>query len=78
LLDGSAGLPRYVQNHCIEGRLGTKEPPFLGMGEVWFDREAEAQQALATPEWRAMLEDAATFMDMNSVTAGWPEEHQLV
>jgi uncharacterized protein (TIGR02118 family) len=51
------GLRRYVQNHGIEGRLGTNEPPFLGVGEVWFDSEAEAEQAIATPEWRAFSPD---------------------
>jgi hypothetical protein len=33
--------------------------------------------ATATPEWRAVLDDAATFMDMERVTAGWVEEHEL-
>jgi uncharacterized protein (TIGR02118 family) len=71
------GLRRYVQNHCIDGFLGTSEAPFLGVGEVWFDSEEDAEVATATPEWRAVLDDAATFMDMERVTAGWVEEHEL-
>jgi uncharacterized protein (TIGR02118 family) len=75
-----ARVPRlrwYVQNHCIVGVLGTADPPFLGVGEVSFDSEADAEAATASPEWRAVLDDAATFMDMARVTAGWAEEHEL-
>jgi hypothetical protein len=31
-----------------------------------------------TPEWKAAMADAATFMDMNRGVAGWAEEHQIV
>jgi uncharacterized protein (TIGR02118 family) len=71
------GLRRYVQNHCVDGVLGTNEPPFLGVGEVWFDSEEDAEVATASPEWRAVLDDAATFMDMARVAAGWAQEHEL-
>ena len=71
-------LRRYVQNHCIERILGTDEAPFLGIGEVWFDSEQHAERAVATPEWQAVLDDAATFMDMNRVMAGWTEEYEIV
>lgn len=33
--------------------------------------------ATATPAWQAVLDDAATFMDMEKVTAGWVEEYEL-
>jgi uncharacterized protein (TIGR02118 family) len=72
------GLRRYVQNHCVEGLPGSDEAPFLGVGEVWFDSQEAAETAIATPEWHAVLDDAATFMDMDRVTAGWAEEHVLV
>ncbi|MBW3548177.1 MAG: EthD family reductase [Actinobacteria bacterium] len=72
------GLRRYVQNQCIAGILGAGEPPFLGVGEVSFDTEEEEQEALATPEWKAVPDDAATFMDMSGVAAGWPQVHQIV
>jgi hypothetical protein len=32
--------------------------------------------ATATPAWQAVLDDAATFMDMEKVT-GWVEEYEL-
>jgi hypothetical protein len=28
--------------------------------------------------WRTAMADAATFMDMDRVVAGWAEEHQIV
>ena len=36
------GVKRYVQNHCIESAQGHAEPPFLGIGEVWFESREEA------------------------------------
>jgi hypothetical protein len=41
------------------------------------DSIATAEAALATPEWRAVIEDAATFMDLDRVTAAWVEEHPI-
>jgi uncharacterized protein (TIGR02118 family) len=71
------GLRRYVQNHCTTGPVGdaAKQPPYTGLGEVWFDDISAAQAAMATPEWRRVIEDAATFMDMKRITAAWAEEH---
>ncbi len=65
-------------NHCTEGAQGHPEPPFLGVGEVWFASRKEADQTAATPEWKAAMVDAATFMDLDRVVAGWAEEHQIV
>jgi hypothetical protein len=50
-------------------------PASTGVGEVRFDDVAAAEAAMSTPEWRAVIEDAATFMDMQRVTALWAEEH---
>jgi hypothetical protein len=33
---------------------------------------------VATPEWKAAMTDAATFMDMDRVEAGWAEEYQII
>jgi uncharacterized protein (TIGR02118 family) len=52
-------------------------PPFAGLGELWFDSVEAAAAALATPEWQAVLDDAATFMDLDHVTAAWAEEHPI-
>jgi uncharacterized protein (TIGR02118 family) len=72
------GVKRYVQNHCIESAQGHAEPPFLGIGEVWFESRDEADRTQAMPEWKAAMADAATFMDMDRVVAGWAEEHQIL
>jgi uncharacterized protein (TIGR02118 family) len=72
------GVKRYVQNHCIESAQGQAEPPFLGIGEVWFESRDEADRTQAMPEWKAAMADAATFMDMDRVVAGWAEEHQIL
>jgi hypothetical protein len=47
------------------------------LGELWFDSIDAASAALATPEWRAVLDDAATFMDLERVSAAWAEEHSI-
>ena len=72
-----SGVKRYVQNHCIQSAHGQAEPPFLGVGEVWFESREEADRIQATPEWKAAMDDAATFMDMDRVDAGWAEGHQI-
>jgi len=72
------GVKRYVQNHCIQSAQGHAEPPFLGIGEVWFKSREEADKTQVTPEWKAAMADAATFMEMDRVVAGWAEEHQIL
>ena len=72
------GVKRYVQNHCIQSAQGHAEPPFLGIGEVWFESREEADKTQVTPEWKAATADAATFMEMDRVVAGWAEEHQIL
>jgi uncharacterized protein (TIGR02118 family) len=71
------GVQRYVQNHCIVGPYGAA-PEYAGLGELWFDSGDAAEAALATDEWKAVIDDAATFMDLDHVTAVWAEEHQIL
>lgn len=54
------------------------EPPYVGVGELWFEGIETAKTALVTPEWRAVIEDASTFMDLDHVTAVWAEEHLII
>jgi uncharacterized protein (TIGR02118 family) len=70
------GVRGYVQNHCAAGPAGAGAPPYDGLGEVWFDSPEAAQAAIATPEWRAVLDDATGLMDMGRVTSAWDEEHE--
>jgi uncharacterized protein (TIGR02118 family) len=68
------GVRRYVQNRCVRGPSGGGVP-FTGIGELWFDGPEDAATALATPEWQAVIADAATFMDMDRIVAAGAEEY---
>lgn len=76
LVEQVPGVKRYVQDHCVVGPDGS-EPPYAGLGELWFDDIDTAKAALATREWQAVLEDASTFMDLDHVTAAWAEEYPI-
>lgn len=67
------GIFKYIQNHCTDGAAFGSEPPFLGVGEVWCNTRDDAERALASPEWQAVMDDAGTFMDLTRVVAGWVE-----
>ena len=70
------GVRRYVQNHCLTTVDGV-EPPYTGLGEVWFDSRESIEAALSSSEWSSVIEDAGTFMDLGSVSAAWAEEHEF-
>jgi uncharacterized protein (TIGR02118 family) len=67
-----AGLRRYVQNHAVPAPDGTA-PSCAGVGEAWFDDATAAHSALQSPEWAAVIEDAQTFMNLETVVATWVE-----
>jgi uncharacterized protein (TIGR02118 family) len=73
------GVVRYAQNHSVAGpeEASNSQAAYDGLGEVWFESRESARAALATAEWRAVLEDAATFMDFDRITAVWAEEHVI-
>jgi uncharacterized protein (TIGR02118 family) len=66
------GVRRYVQHHAV-GSPDGDEPPYAGLGEVWFDDGEAARAALASPEWSAVLADADAFREPGSVAAAWAE-----
>jgi hypothetical protein len=39
---------------------------------------AEASNAMQTAQWKAVMEDAATFMDFEQVCAVWVAEHRVL
>jgi len=71
------GLRGYVQDHCTDSPEGG-DIPYTGLGEVWFDSFEAASTATRTPEWSAVISDAATFMNLNTVVAAWAEEHRII
>jgi uncharacterized protein (TIGR02118 family) len=68
------GVKRYTQNACVPGPDGSN-PPYTGLGEVWFDSIESATAAVRSVEWQAVIADADTFMDMTQISAAWAEEH---
>lgn len=70
------GIRRYVQDHCVPSPEGG-DIPYTGLGEVWFDDFNAAATATATEEWRAVIDDAATFMDLARIVAAWADEYEI-
>jgi uncharacterized protein (TIGR02118 family) len=67
-------VKRYVQNVLVPGPDGS-EPPYAGMGELSFETLENAQAALSSAEWQAVIADAREFMDLDRVIAAWADEH---
>ena len=53
------GLRRYVQNHAIPEAYAERGQTHDGWSELWFDDLDALHRATATPEWRAVQDDAA-------------------
>jgi uncharacterized protein (TIGR02118 family) len=80
-----SGIDRYVQNHVtepIDARGSLAHPPgsmeLDGFSECWFRDRASCDQALSSPEWQAMNEDAENLFDLDTMMAGMSaviEEH---
>jgi uncharacterized protein (TIGR02118 family) len=58
-----AGLKRYVQSHRVQGEEDIGDAPYDGFGSLWFEHEAAAKQALASPQMAALKADADHFAD---------------
>ena len=71
----SSGSYAYVQN-LIPGPDGA-EPPYAGLGEVWFESLPAVRTAMESAEWHAVITDAATFMDTERISAAWADEHAV-
>jgi uncharacterized protein (TIGR02118 family) len=77
LVERVPGLRRYVQNHVVATPFDGTEPSYAGVGEAWFDDLVAAQAALESDEWAAVIDDAKTFMDFDSLVATWVERHTV-
>ena len=60
---GLPGLKGYRQSHRVTGEDDFGNAPYDGFGSLWFEDEAAARQALASPEMAALRADAAQFAD---------------
>ena len=61
-----AGLKAYRQSHRVAGEDDFGNAPYDGFGSLWFDDEAAARAALASPQMAAIRADAAHFADPSS------------
>ena len=58
-----AGLKHYVQSHRVLGEEDIGNAPCDGFGSLWFENEAVAKHALASPQMAALEADADHFAD---------------
>jgi uncharacterized protein (TIGR02118 family) len=61
------GLRRYVQNHTHESGYHKHEPDYDGVAEAWFDDAKALRELLRTPEYEAVRDDEARFIDPESL-----------
>lgn len=57
------GLKHYRQSHRVSGEDDFGNAPYDGFGSLWFEDEAAASQALASPQMAALGADAAYFAE---------------
>lgn len=72
------GLRRYVQNHTLPSGYARKEPDFDGVAEAWFDDTAALRVSGASPEYRAVKQDEASFLDSAGLGSMITEEVVIV
>ena len=73
-----SGLRRYVQNHTLSSAYRRSEPAYDGVAEAWFD-DTNAMRALASsPEFKAVQQDEANFIDPNSIASIITDEVVIV
>jgi len=58
-----AGLKHYVQSHRVSGEEDIGNAPYDGFGSLWFESEAAAKQALASPQMAELKADADRFAE---------------
>jgi uncharacterized protein (TIGR02118 family) len=61
------GVRRYVQHHAVGAPEG--EPPFLGVGTMYFDDQESFAAAAAGAEFAAAIADVGNFADPRLATA---------
>jgi uncharacterized protein (TIGR02118 family) len=57
------GLKAYRQSHRVTGEDDFGNAPFDGFASLWFEDDAAAKQALASPEMAGLRADAEQFAD---------------
>lgn len=66
MVDHVPHVRRYIQNHIVETTghpdLPSSGPRIDGVVEMWFDSEADMNEALASPQAKAMFADGTEFI----------------
>jgi uncharacterized protein (TIGR02118 family) len=62
------GIRRYVQNHWHQDPTGAVRT-YDGTVDCWFDSRAAFEEAWASPEWKALLEDDVGLFDRDVTPA---------
>lgn len=62
VLKALPGLTRWRQNHVTRH---SGDSICDGIGELWFDDDEALAAALDSPQMRAAVEDASSFLDMD-------------
>lgn len=71
-------LRKLVQSHRINVPGDKYRPDYDGMAELWFDNAADLLAARQSPEWQAITEDEANFIDRSKVAYFISEEHTIL
>jgi uncharacterized protein (TIGR02118 family) len=59
-------MGHYVQNHAIRGPGGISAPGFDGYSEAWFEDMSAYERAMASPAWKALVDDGPELFDMTA------------
>lgn len=69
------GLTKFVQNYVVASPAGHVCD---GVGELWFESDELMTKALNSPEMKAAVESAETFLDMARTGMILVEESTLI
>lgn len=70
------GVQHYVQQHAVGAPEG--QPPFLGVASIRFADQAAFENAAASPEFGAAINDLKNFSDANSLPTAFVDEVTIV
>jgi len=72
------GLRRYLQGHTRDGAYGIGEPVLDAAYQLWFDDVAALEAALASPEFKQVVEDYPEFVEPRYVHRLVTTEHWVI
>ncbi len=72
-------IGHYTQNHCLRSLRGNEGTVlgFSGFSESWYENQAVYEQAIASKEWKALVENGPNLYDMTAHRLAFVEERVL-